>query len=71
MATHDSDAAYIAAHTRLPNGELAIDEILARAAFIREARRARWPEKWTAHLVDSLVAGLDAYYHARRRLDDA
>lgn len=64
-------AAQVAARTRLESGRLLIDEIVGRANFIREARKAKWTPEMIEYLEDYLVSALKVFSDECRRVEEA
>ena len=72
-ATTDDDRiaiAFVAAHTRLPNGQLVIERIVHASNVILEARRARWSPRMIELVTGGLVSELERFRQQAKRVED-
>jgi hypothetical protein len=68
-ATDDDRIAFVAAHARLPNGQLVIERIVNAANVILAARRAKWTPRMIAILEDDLVTELERFRRQAKRVE--
>jgi hypothetical protein len=57
-----ADCAFLAAMSRLPEGDLLLDRIIMNANAVRVARKARWPKNCVAPLERDLIHVLTTFY---------
>ena len=65
----DDRIAFVAAHSRLPNGQLVIEWIVNAANVILTARRAKWTPRMIAVLEDDLVTELERFSQQAKRVE--
>ena len=68
-ADDDDRIAFVAAHTRLPNGQLVIERIVHASNVILEARRARWSPRMIEIVTDGLVSELERFRVQAKRVE--
>jgi len=65
----DDRIAFVAAHSRLPNGQLVITRIVNAANVILTARRANWTPRVVAIFEDDLVSELERFRQQAKTIE--
>jgi hypothetical protein len=67
--TDDDRISFVAAHSRLPNGQLVIERIVHASNVILAARRAKWPPRLIEIVTDGLVSELERFRVQAKRVE--